>query len=110
MMFLSIIMFAAQAASEAIKQGPSSGQAVTWTAVAMAIVANVGTWLVILKRNPKKATSNPGHSPSVVKPGEGLTCREHGESISALEESKKNTDAALVRIEGKVDRLLERKG
>jgi hypothetical protein len=43
-------------------------------------------------------------------PGEGKTCREHGESISALEESKKNTSAWLARIDGKVDELLKRKG
>jgi len=110
MILLPIFMLAAQTASEAIKQGAPSGQAVTWTAVAMAIVANVGTWLVILKRNTKKVTPNPGPIHSVIKPGEGLTCREHGESISALEESKKNTDAWLARIDGKVDELLKRKG
>ena len=40
MILLPIFMLAAQTASEAIKQGAPSGQAVTWTAVAMAIVAN----------------------------------------------------------------------
>jgi hypothetical protein len=54
MMLLPMLMLAAQVASEAIKQGPSSDQAVTWTAVAMAIVANVGTWLMILKRASKE--------------------------------------------------------
>jgi hypothetical protein len=44
------------------------------------------------------------------KSGEGETCREHGEAISALEESKKNTYGWLARIDGKIDRLLERKG
>jgi hypothetical protein len=44
------------------------------------------------------------------KSGEGEKCREHGEAISALEESKKNTYGWLARIDGKIDRLLERKG
>ncbi|MCJ7643881.1 MAG: hypothetical protein MUP28_05330 [Candidatus Aminicenantes bacterium] len=110
MMFLSIIMFVAQAASETVKQGPSSGQAITWTAVAMAIVANVGTWLVILKRNPKKATSNPGPAPAALANEAWEVIREHGEAIAGLVVSKDNTEKALVRIEGKVDRLLERKG
>jgi len=77
----------------------------TWPAVGMALIANVGTWLVILKRNSKKTTSNPGSNP-----GESKTCREHGEAISGLVEFKENTGTALVRIEGKVDLLLGRKG
>lgn len=57
MMLLPMLMLAAQAASEAIKQGPSSGQAITWTAVAMAIVANIGTWLVIMKKGSKEKSN-----------------------------------------------------
>jgi hypothetical protein len=36
--------------------------------------------------------------------------REHGEAIASLVEFKESTGTALTRIEGKVDRLLERKG
>jgi uncharacterized protein HemX len=43
-----------QAAAEVARQGGGSGQVVTWTAVAMAIVSNVGTWLMILKRGSKQ--------------------------------------------------------
>lgn len=53
-MLSSIIMFSVEAASEAVKQGASSGQVITWTAVAMAIVSNIGTWLMILKRASKE--------------------------------------------------------
>jgi hypothetical protein len=44
-----------------------------------------------------------------LKPGEGPTCREHGEAIASLVEFKGTAADALKRIEGKVDRLLERK-
>lgn len=78
---------------------------ITWAAVGMAAVSSMATWLIILKKNSKKTTSNPGSNP-----GEGKTCREHGEAISGLVEFKENTGTALVRIEGKVDLLLGRKG
>jgi len=42
------------------------------------------------------------------KPGEGVACRQHGEAIASLRTSEENTNVALQRIEGKVDRLLER--
>jgi len=42
------------------------------------------------------------------EPGHAQICREHGESIAALGEFKKNTEAALNRIENKVDKLLAR--
>jgi len=104
-----------QVAVEALEHGVKQSQAVTWTAVAMAIVANVGTWLVILKRNSKKVTPNPGPAPisgnsKGPRPGEGETCREHGEAIAGLIVSKDNTEKALVRIESKVDLLLGREG
>jgi len=100
-------MLAAQTASEAIKQGAPSGQAVTWTAVAMAIVANVGTWLVILKRNTKKVTPNPGPIHSVIKPGEGLTCREHGETLASLIEFRDTTKDALKEIKDDIRQIRE---
>ena len=42
------------------------------------------------------------------KPGEASTCRAHGEEIAKLTEFKDNTCDSLKRIEGKVDRILER--
>ena len=42
-------------------------------------------------------------------PGEADICRQHGETLSALVEFKKNAENSLQRIESKVDRLLERK-
>ena len=42
-------------------------------------------------------------------PGEADICRQHGETLSALMEFKKNAETSLERIENKVDRLLERK-
>lgn len=82
---------------------------ITWTAVGMAAVSNMATWLVILKRNQKKTTSNPGPIPATLNEAWGVI-REHGEAISELKEFRGNAKEALERIEGKVDRLLERKG
>ncbi|MCJ7643877.1 MAG: hypothetical protein MUP28_05305 [Candidatus Aminicenantes bacterium] len=81
----------------------------TWPAVGMSLIANVATWLVILKRNSKKVTPNPGPVPSALNEAWEVI-REHGEAIAGLVEFKESTGTALTRIEGKVDRLLERKG
>jgi len=43
-------------------------------------------------------------------PGESETCREHGEDIATFKEFKSGAAEALKRIEGKVDRILERQG
>lgn len=45
-----------QAVAEAVRQGATKGEVITWTAVAMAIVSNIGTWLMILKRGSKQKT------------------------------------------------------
>ena len=52
----------------------------TWPAVGMALIANVGTWLVILKRNTKKATPNPGPPHAALNEAWGVI-REHGETL-----------------------------
>lgn len=81
---------------------------ITWTAVGMTAVSNMATWLVILKRNSKKVTPNPGPAPMALNEAWEVI-REHGEAIASLVEFKESTGTALTRIEGKVDRLLERK-
>lgn len=43
-----------------------------------------------------------------LKPGESETCREHGEVIASLVEFRGSAGKSLERIEGKVDRILER--
>jgi len=108
MMLLPMIMLTAQAASEAIRHGDP----VTWPAVGLAGVAAVGSWLSIIFNNRKwKASGNCAtKSTPAEKPGTGKKCQEHGEAISGLVEFKDNTGKALVRIEGKVDLLLGRKG
>ena len=108
MMPIPMLMLTAQAVSEAIRHGDP----VTWPAVGLAAVAAVGSWLSIVFNNRKwKASVNGGaKSTPVEKPGMGDTCREHGEAIASLIEFKGNTEKTLIRIEGKVDRLLERQG
>lgn len=51
-----------------------------------------------------------GNGKRMPQPGAGETCRVHGNDISALNEFKTNAGESLKRIEGKVDRLLERGG
>lgn len=75
----------AQTMVEAGKEGASTGQMVTWAAVAMAIVSSIGGWLIILRKNLKKSTLNPGPHP-----GEGKTCGKHGEDIIRHDTEIKN--------------------
>jgi len=79
----------------------------TWPAVGMALIANVGTWLVILKRYSKRVTPNPGPIHSVIKPGEGPTCREHGETLATLVEFKDTTKDALKEIKDDIRQIRE---
>jgi len=90
----SIILAAmVSAVVEAAKQEASTGQVITWTAVAMAIVSNIGTWLMILKRQSKKgATAQPGNpGPSALAlNGVWKEVREHGETLVAHDTEIKN--------------------
>jgi hypothetical protein len=91
-----------QTASDAIRQ---FGTPVTWPYVGLAAVAAVGSWLAVIFNNRKlKASGNSKGS----RPGEGKTCREHGEAISKFDEFRINAKESLGRIEGKIDRLVER--
>lgn len=53
---------------------------------------------------------NRGNGKKPPCPGEAETCRQHGESIASLSAFRETTDASLIRIESKVDRILERGG
>ena len=54
---------------------------VTWAAVGMAVVANMGTWLVIIRdRRAKNKNVNPG-----LQPGQAEICIERGERIVKIE-------------------------
>jgi len=106
MMLLPMLMLTAQAASEAIRHGDP----VTWPAVGLAGVAAVGSWLSIIFNNRKwKASGNCAtKSIPVEKPGTGKKCQEHGEAIAGLVQFKETTSEALTKIDGKLDRLIEK--
>jgi len=92
---------AGQVAAEAAKQG--SITIAIPTAFISSIVTLLGREALAFFVGKRKRNGNGA------KPGAGETCRKHGEDIAMLVEFKGNADDALKRIEGKVDRLLERK-
>jgi len=95
------MMHLVQAASDVAK----TSSYVTGQFVIDGVLLIAGLKTVELVINKVRAKGNG----KISKPGEGPTCRTHGEAISKLEEFRGNTKDALERIEGKVDRLLERK-
>ena len=61
---------------------------VTWTAVGMAAVANMGTWLMIIKsKNGQK--KNPGNNPGPT-PGSAKVCIERGEKMAKMENEQQH--------------------
>ena len=94
---------AGQVAAEAAKQGGVVTVAIP-TAFISSIVTLLGREALAFFVGKRKRNGNGGP-----KPGAGETCRKHGEDIAMLVEFKGNADDAPKRIEGKVDRLLERK-
>lgn len=100
MMPIPMLMLTAQAVSEAIRHGDP----VTWPAVGLAAVAAVGSWLSIIY-GTRMAKKNNGKNP---KPGEGRICGEHGEAIIGLKQSDDEIKETLLRMDGKLDRLIER--
>lgn len=96
---------AAQAVAPALEAG-KSGMTVFFDAGIIGLIITNSALLLkamIDRRAVKKAKDAEGPGP-----GESATCRAHGEAISKLEEFQGNTKGSLERIEGKVDRLLER--
>lgn len=43
-----------------------------------------------------------------LKPGQGETCREHGEAIAGLNQFKETATESLGKIDRKLDRLIEK--
>jgi hypothetical protein len=109
-----------QAVVETAKQGSVTvvvPTAFLSSAATLLLYKGVPFVIGVIRGKPRYANGNGGSVQAKIeeleknpKSGEGETCREHGEAISALEESKKNTYGWLARIDGKIDRLLERKG
>lgn len=66
---------------------------ITWAAVAMAAVSNIGAWLWILKRQPRKRAAaqpaNPGPAPSALNEAWEVI-REHGETLKQHDSEIKN--------------------
>ena len=92
---------AGQVAAEAAKQG--SITIAIPTAFISSIVTLLGREALAFFVGKRKRNGNGA------KPGAGETCREHGEDIATLMQFKASCESSLTRIEGKVDRLLERK-
>ena len=67
----------------------------TWPAVGMAAVANIATWLMIIRgRNSvggKRLTENQ-------KPGTAGICRERGEKIAIIETKQTNLEKDIEEI------------
>jgi hypothetical protein len=60
------------------------GDPITWAAVGMAAVSNMGTWLMIWKGGKRnKKNNNPG-------PGQAKVCIERGEKIAKMETEQAN--------------------
>jgi hypothetical protein len=74
------------------------------------IVTNSGLLLKALIDRRAVKTALAEVKKAGASPGESETCREHGEDIATLKEFKGGAAEALKRIEGKVDRILERQG
>jgi hypothetical protein len=98
------MLFAAgQAVAEAAKQGN------IMVSIPTGLISSVAT-LLLYKGVPLIFNAIRGKkNGNGVKPGMGVECREHGEDIAALMQFKASCEGSLVRIETKVDRLLERK-
>lgn len=96
------MMHIAQAAADVAK----SSSYVTGQFVVDGVLLIAGLKAVELVISKVRGPKGNGKGPKL---GEGTKCQAHGEAISKLEEFRGNTKDALERIEGKVDRLLERK-
>lgn len=62
----------------------------------MAIIANMGTWLVIVKEknsHKKNTVNNPGP-----KPGEAKICQERGETIAVLKTKQNGLEEDIHEI------------
>lgn len=88
-----------QVAAEAAKQG-----SITFV-IPTAFLSSVTTLLlykgVPFLLNAMRGKTRNGH----IKPGDGETCKKHGEKIAGLVSDQENTDVSLKRIESKVDDL-----
>ena len=97
-----MLLEAAQAASQAMGGGAYiTGTFVVDGAILLAVLKAVE--FGISKIKPRN-----GNGKHVPQAGESKTCRVHESDISTLKEFKTNAVESLSRIEGKVDRLLER--
>jgi hypothetical protein len=75
---------------------------VTWAAVGIAAVANMGSWLLIWRgRNGMRRNSN------TARPGESKICRERGEKMAVLETRQNGFEADLVEIKGDLRAIRE---
>jgi len=72
---------------------------VAWTAVAMAAVSNMATWLVIIKNK------NGMKNYRTTKPGSGEICREHGEKIARVETESNNTKDDIKEIKRAIEAI-----
>lgn len=97
---------AAQVASEAAKNGTivlSIPTAFASSAATLLLYKGVPFLFRAISGKPK---SNGNGGP---RPGEAEICRIRGERMATAEAKVENVETSLVRIESKVDRLLERK-
>lgn len=100
-----MLLEAGQAVAEAAKSGN------IMVSIPTGVISSVAT-LLLYKGVPlifNAVRGKKNGNGSALKPGDGEQCREHGEDIAILLEFKKTCEGSLVRIETKVDRLLERK-
>lgn len=100
-----MILEAAQVAAEAAKQGGSINIAIP-TAVVTSVLTGIAVKApdILARMRGKRRNGNGGP-----KPGEAEICRIRGERMATAEAKVENVETSLVRIESKVDRLLERK-
>ena len=94
-------------AGQAISHAAGSGAYITGTFVVdgAILIATLKAVEIAISKVRRHAPNVNGKS---TKPGESVTCKLHGEDLATLKEFKTNAAASLLRIETKVDRLLER--
>jgi hypothetical protein len=95
-----------QLVQEAAKNGGITVAIPTGVIASIVTLAIIKGSDLILGRMRGKPKNGNGHG---LKPGETQVCRDHGEKLAILNEFKDNAGESLIRIEGKVDRLLEKK-
>lgn len=71
----------------------------TWAAVGMAAVANMGTWLMIIKSGRNEHKKNPGNNPGSA-PGLAKVCIERGEKMAKMELEQDYLKEDILEIKG----------